>query len=106
MYEGAIQAKSIGNGPSAYALDAPKTVPSIPMRMEELDQNTQQLHAAISDLEGRLALAMRAMPPTADGVNKNPEGPGAPLASGIREMAARVQHATRRVHEVLSRLEL
>lgn len=109
MY-GAQTATGLGNALTGnYPTDtpmAPKAVPQISQRMGELNDATEQLAQAISELENRLSLALRPTPPSAETANQKDPQADAPLAVGIREMVARVRYSTKRLVEITQRVEL
>ena len=103
------QATAIGGANiGSYPDQAPKSIPQVSQRLEELARNTEQLHTIISELENRLQGILRpsAPTPTGNAVGEAPAPSAAPLAVGIRELSSRVQVAGLRISDLIQRTEI
>jgi hypothetical protein len=107
MY-GAQATAGLGQTDQAYnATPTPKAPPQITLRIEELARATETLHQNISELENRISAVLRPVPPSGEGGSTTQPTPDtAPLAMGIRELAARVLMAAQRIGALNSRVEL
>lgn len=90
----------------ATAAQAPRGMPMIAIQLDRQAKSTEQLHALLSDLEGRLSGIVRSVPPSvADQSGKN-SMELVPLASGMAEQNNRIESACLRIMSLLERIEL
>lgn len=79
---------------------------AIPLELQRLNENTERLHAYISDLENRTSLIVRPEGPDVAATQDKALPPMVPLAGGLAELNARVEGACRRLMSVIERIEL
>lgn len=79
---------------------------AIPQELQRLNENTERLHAYISDLENRTSLIVRPEGPNVAATQDKALPPMVPLAGGLAELNARVEGACRRLMSVIERIEL
>jgi hypothetical protein len=94
-------------GPMTTGVPVPRDQAPVEAQSQRLQQGVDQLHAAISNIEDRLGSCLTPSQPRDEaGVASLAEEPTAPLTSTVRAWVAQIEHATKRIEEIRSRVEL
>lgn len=89
----------------AGSAPAPR-IPAVPAEMQRMHENSERLHAMISELEKRISMVVRPEGPNTVGSADKQLAPPVALAGGLNELNQRFEVACYRLRSLLDRIEL